>query len=59
MTHEPKKASALSQPLTAAPMPEYAYQVYVPSFRQITDQQGEKKEADRKIDLSGTVLNLS
>lgn len=60
MAHEPKKVAGLSQPLTAAPMPEYAYQPYTPSFRQGTNDQSEKKDsADQKIDLSGVVLNLS
>lgn len=59
MAHEPKKAAALSQPLTAAPMPEYAYQPYIPSRERVEDEKEKKETAERKLDLSGVVLNLS
>ncbi|TPM33877.1 hypothetical protein FJ955_03845 [Mesorhizobium sp. B2-2-2] len=59
MAHEPKKAAGLSQPLTAAPMPEYVYQPYQPSRERIEDEKERRETADRKLDLSGVVLNLS
>ncbi|MBN9078496.1 MAG: hypothetical protein J0H84_19995 [Rhizobiales bacterium] len=52
------EAKRLSQPLVAAPMPEYEFQradeTERPAFEQKSDDQHE-----RKLDLSGVVFNFS
>jgi hypothetical protein len=60
MAHDKKSQHVeLSQPLTAAPMPEYTFQRYTTSSERFEDDDSKKETEARKLDLSGVVLNLS
>ena len=52
-----KKAEKLSQPLVAAPMPEYEFQRQNDYEHWTYDQKPDDRD-DRKLDLSGVVFNF-
>lgn len=52
------EAKRLSQPLVAAPMPEYEFQRSDDHERQSFDQRADNADG-RKLDLSGVVFNFS